>query len=169
MNVITIEFCAEDRARIDRLIEALERKSCDACVNGALSWAEQVAAVQKTAAENGFDPVQQKLAETLAKASGTAEASKNATPAPSEAQASPTTHPAADDLPWGENTPSPEPERAGPPHVDLADFQKALTLRCAESEATKAKVRELLHEYAAAASQVPPEKRAEVLERLAKL
>ena len=35
-NTITIELCAEDRARLDRLAEALERKSCDKCVTSAI-------------------------------------------------------------------------------------------------------------------------------------
>lgn len=138
MNVITIELCAEDRARLDRLAEALERKACDSCVASALTWAEQM------------------------KASGPAVAPVDAAPAPIEAEAPQNTHPVTDDLPLGDPEPAPAPP-------SLEEFQKALTLRCAESDATKAKVRALLHEYAAAASQVPPEKRAEVLERLAKL
>lgn len=36
MNNITIEFCPEDRARIDRLIAAMERKACEKCVESAL-------------------------------------------------------------------------------------------------------------------------------------
>ena len=31
MNKITIELCAEDRARLDRLTAALERKACESC------------------------------------------------------------------------------------------------------------------------------------------
>ena len=31
MNKIVIELCAEDRARLDRLAEALERKACEPC------------------------------------------------------------------------------------------------------------------------------------------
>lgn len=41
-NRITIELSAEDRARLDRLAEAMERKTCDQCVNSALQWQEQV-------------------------------------------------------------------------------------------------------------------------------
>lgn len=36
MNNITIEFCPEDRARIDRLIAAMENKACERCVENAL-------------------------------------------------------------------------------------------------------------------------------------
>lgn len=112
--------------------------------------------------QKGLDPIQQKLAETLEKAGAPSEAPKNAPDAPSEAPAAQTTHPVTDDLPWGDPAPAPVPVPS------LEEFQKALTLRCAESEATKAKVRALLHEYAEAASKVPEAKRAEVLERLAK-
>ena len=35
-NNITIELCAEDRARLDRLAEALERRACDKCVSTAV-------------------------------------------------------------------------------------------------------------------------------------
>lgn len=139
MNLITIELCAEDRARIDRLTEALERRSCDKCV-------QQVAGVMDDLAQKALgskpheeaDPLQQKLAETLAKVEAPV-----APPAPA---------------------PVPAPAVEVP---SLAEFQKALSLRCAESETTKVKVRALLHEYAEAASKVPEDKRAEVLARLA--
>lgn len=128
--VVEVELCAEDRARVDRLIAALEAAGSSAAP---------------------VDPLQQKLAETLAKV-----------------DAAPLVElPADQDLPWDDAAPSPDP--APVREVSLAEFQKALTLRCSESEATKAKVRGLLHEYAEAASKVPPEKRAEVLDRLAKL
>lgn len=162
MNVITIELCAEDRARLDRLAEALERKACDSCVASALTWAEQMKACQEAAKQSDLDPIQQKLADALANASGPADAPVASPQAPIVAEASPNTHPVTADLPGGDPTTAPAPP-------SLEEFQKALTLRCAESDATKAKVRALLNEYAAAASKVPPEKRAEVLERLAKL
>ena len=37
-NTITIELCAEDRARLDRLAEALERKACDKCVENVVEY-----------------------------------------------------------------------------------------------------------------------------------
>lgn len=37
-NYITIELCAEDRARLDRLAEALERRTCDKCVTTAIDY-----------------------------------------------------------------------------------------------------------------------------------
>ena len=65
-----------------------------------------------------------------------------------------------------DETPEPAPE-AKP--VSKAEFQKAIVLRCAESAATKAKVQDLVHKYAASVSAIPEEKRAEVLAELAKL
>lgn len=129
MNKITIELCAEDRARLDRLAEALERRTCDSCVRSALELAGAV------------PPAPIAAAETVA---------EQPAPAP---------------VPDPVKEPTPPPVR----EISLEEFQKTLTLRCAESEAMKANVRELLHEYAPAASKVPPEKRAEVLERLSKL
>ena len=38
-NRITIELCAEDRARLDRLAEAMERQTCDKCVTTAVDEA----------------------------------------------------------------------------------------------------------------------------------
>lgn len=134
MNCITIEFCAEDRARIDRLVAALERQ-CSACAEG-------IAPLLGLKAE-APDPVQQKLADVVAQISDPIKAEPETAPV--------------------EVAPPPAPV------VSLAEFQKALTLKCAESEETKAKVRALLHEYAEAASKVPEDKRAEVLDRLAKL
>jgi len=137
MNVITIELCAEDRARLDRLAEALERKACESCVATAMSLVKNTQA--PSAPPEPADPVLEKLADTLAKVED---------PAPA---------------------PAPAPVDPPPPTISLPEFQKALTLRCAESDATKAKVRALINEYAPAASQVPPEKFGEVLARLANL
>lgn len=46
MNNITIEFCPEDRARIDRLTAALENKACERCVENAL---EAISVAHETA------------------------------------------------------------------------------------------------------------------------
>lgn len=61
-------------------------------------------------------------------------------------------------------TPAPAVE---PP--SLADFQKAVALRCAQNPAVKPKVRELVNRYAESVSEIPPEKRTEFLDLLAKL
>lgn len=133
---ITLEFCAEDRARLDKLSAGL------ASLADALSAS---AYVQGVLAETGSAPAP--------------------APAPVEAAAAPAPYPPEIAVPW---EPAPEPA-AAPAPVSLAEFQKALTLRCAESAEMKARVRALLNEYASAASAVPEGKRAEVLARLAQL
>ena len=48
MNVITIELCAEDRARLDKIIEhlgSLRLPDCSACVAGVASYLEKAATV----------------------------------------------------------------------------------------------------------------------------
>ena len=55
-NTITLSFCAEDRARIDRLAEALERRACDQSIDATLKAMREIT-----------DPVQQKLAEAMAR------------------------------------------------------------------------------------------------------
>ncbi len=54
-NTITIELCAEDRARLDRLAEAMERKTCDKCVTTAIDYlkkdSDQIAPVQEDSVE----------------------------------------------------------------------------------------------------------------------
>ena len=41
-NFITIELCTEDRARVDKLIAALEQRTCDKCVKDAIEYASKV-------------------------------------------------------------------------------------------------------------------------------
>ncbi len=62
-NTITIELCAEDRARLDRLAEALERKACDKCVTAAIQLVknEQEPVVVETQTE--ITPVVEPLME----------------------------------------------------------------------------------------------------------
>ena len=67
-NNITIELCAEDRARLDRLTAALERRACDKCVATAMA---AMNAPQQPATP---DPVQKALAEALEQAETPAEA-----------------------------------------------------------------------------------------------
>lgn len=76
--------------------------------------------------------------------------------------AAPATAPEAP--PWTESTPPPAAE---PPA--LAEFQKAVAVRCAENPAVKPKVRELVNRYAASVSEIPEDKRLEFLAQLAAL
>ena len=64
--------------------------------------------------------------------------------------------------------PEPAPVPAVKP-VSLAEFQKAITLRCAESAKTKEAVRALVNQYATSVSDIPEDKRPEVLAKLAEI
>lgn len=116
-NTITIELCSEDRARIDRLTEALERRTTQ--VDDVLT--KKAEAQNPT---NEIDPVQTALAEALAKAEATVEAPKNAT---EEAEASTqATTPAEEEKPAEKADAQPEPEKT----VTHADV-KALYIKLA--------------------------------------
>lgn len=114
-NKIVIELCAEDRARLDAIIDGLQNRS-----------AAPVETLTTDFAASFPDP-------------------------------QPEPEPAPAEVP----TPAPVPS--------LAEFQKAITLRCAESAAVKTKVRELVNRFAPSVSEIPEEKRAEFLDLLSKL
>lgn len=114
-NKIVIELCAEDRARLDAIIDGLQNRS-----------AAPVETLTTDFAASFPDP------------------QPEPEPAPAEVPA-----------------PAPVPS--------LAEFQKAITLRCAESAAVKTKVRELVNRFAPSVSEIPEEKRAEFLDLLSKL
>lgn len=152
MNNITIELCAEDRARLDRLAEALERRTCDKCVAQAMAFVKS--------AENP-DPVQAKLAETLAKANNPTEAPKNATGA---AKAEPlTTTPQEEEQPKAEE-PTPTAPAKTVNHTDIRNLVVTLSNQGKKQEAVV-----IVREYAAKVSDVPEDKVAECYERLEKL
>lgn len=162
-NTITIaplELCAEDRARLDRLAEALERKNCDDCVKGALTWAENVQHTEP-------DPIQQKLAETMAKASDTAEAPK-ITREEAETSTPPTIQPE-------EGTPTeaePEPAEEAKPAVTLEQIQqKVVQLAASNGGVKKAAVREIISAYGTKVSDLKeqPDKWTEVWNKLTAL
>lgn len=75
--------------------------------------------------------------------------------------------PAEDPAPFDIPVPGPEAPAAEPP--SLAEFQNAVTLCCVKKPALKEKVRELVNRYAESVSEIPPEKRLEVLDLLAKI
>ena len=115
MNKITIEFCPEDRKRIDELI----------------AFAGLIASELKSR------------------------------PAPAPVVELPATTEADDP----EDAPAPAPEPEATP-VSLAEFQKAVTIVCAKGQKQKADAREIINQYAASVSEVPEDKRAEILAAL---
>lgn len=65
--------------------------------------------------------------------------------------------------------PTPEPAAPAAEPPSLADFQKAVAMRCASNPAIKPKVRELVNRFAESVSEIPADKRLEFLDLLAKL
>lgn len=157
-NIITIELCAEDRARLDRLAQAFEARTAQ--VENIL--AEKAITLQTPSTEP--DPIQQKLAETLAKAETPAEPPKKATEA-TTVETLPTEHPADEDLPWPEET---QPE----PTVTLEQIQqKVMQLAAGNGGAKKAKVRAIINTYGTKVSDLKdqPDKWTEVWKKLTAL
>lgn len=158
MNNIIIELCAEDRARLDRLAEALERRNCDPCVATALEIIDKAKRPES-------DPVQQKLAETLAKAETPAEPTKNATEE-AEAPTLPTT-PSEEEEPTAKEDAQAEPAE---PTVTLEQIQqKVVQLAAGNGGTKKAKVREIINAYAKKVSDLPEDKWSEVWGKLTAL
>lgn len=139
-NLITIELCAEDRARIDRLATALEALQpptihMDDPVQKAL--AEQVAKSTKAPTESPVEPAGEAKVETPATPQPEPEAAAVAEPAPvAEAKPVPTT-------------------------AELQ--QKVIAL---VNNGKKADVAAIIKSYAATVSGIPEDKRAEVLDKL---
>ena len=152
-NHITIELCAEDRARLDRLAEAMERKTCDKCVATAMEFAKL-----RVEAKPETDPVQKALAETLAKAEQTVEAPKNAT---EEAEPSTqTTAPLEEETPTQEE-PTPPPSARTVGRTELR--AKVIEL---SAKGLKEQVKEIVRAYAQTVTDVPEDKVTECYEKL---
>ncbi len=158
-NNITIELCAEDRARLDRLAEALERKAGDACVRSIADSLKDLIPKQALADQaTESDPVQKALAETLAKASDPVEAPKNAV---EEVETSTqTTTP-----PEEETTADEEPATApSAPTVDRDELKAKVIKLCAKG--LKEQTREIVKAYAETVRDVPEDKLAECYGKL---
>ena len=159
-NTIIIELCSEDRARLDRLAEALERKACDKCVATAMEFAK-LRMDPKPEHKTESDPIQQKLAETLAKANEAVEAPKNAV---EEAEVStPTTTPPEEEKPKAE-----EPATAPTaPTVDRAELKAKVIQLCAKG--LKEQARDIVRAYAQTVTDIPEDKLTECYEKLVAL
>lgn len=143
-NHITIELCAEDRARIDRLTVALETR---------VAQAEQIMA--DMAEDKKSDAVLEALktqtapTESPAEAAGATEAETPATPQP-EVEPATTAEPG----PVAEAKPAPTTQELQ---------QKVIAL---VNKGKKADVSAIVKSYAATVSGIPEDKRAEVMDKL---
>jgi hypothetical protein len=149
-NTITIELCAEDRARLDRLTAALEGKRCDNCVASALKWSEQL--------QRGEETPAQETTEAECPAENTTEAAEATTP--------PVTQP-EEEKPTEAEDVAVEPAK---PTVTLAQIQqKVVQLAAGFNGSKKAAVREIVNAYAKKVSDLPEDKWTEVWDKLTAL
>lgn len=153
-NTITIELCQEDRARLDRLAEALERKSCDKCTLAAMQYMQTVLSLAKEKP----DLVSQNLAESISKAQ---EYAKNA-PEAAEAPA-PTTAPPKEEKPTAGESAEPTAEKT----VGRADLRN-MAIKLSASD-KKERMKEIIRQYATKVSDVPEDKIAECYDKLVAL
>ena len=132
MNNIIIELCAEDRARLDNIIEALK----------GLAAGATEAPAKKEAAKK-------------------APAAKKETPAAAAEPEAPAAEPEAKpEVPWT------EPE-APAEVVTIAELQSKVVQLVGAGK--KDAAREIVTSYAKSVSEIPEDKRAEVLRRLKEL
>ena len=159
MNTITIELCAEDRARLDAILEALKAKNCDKCVASALEFKKAVQESPKEPQEATKDEAIQDINRKLKDALENTEAPAPTTTAP------------ADVAPWEAPSDNPfpdpvkaEPEPAPAPDVKLSDIQ-GLVVKLATT-GKKAEARDIVKAYAERVTEIPPEKYGEVFVKL---
>ena len=150
-NHITIELCEEDRARIDRLIAAVEKRTVQ--VESAL---EQRYSIKPE--EQKDDPLQKALADALDRASKTTESNAEAT----ETQ-TPTITPQTEEKPTREET---EPT-ATTKTVTRAEL--GAKVREMMTKGFKEQTKEIVRSYAPTVPEVPEDKVAECYARLVKL
>ena len=139
-NHITIELCAEDRARLDRLAEALE-KSCSV-----------------KAVEQKEDPVQKALADALDKASKATESHAEATE-----EQTPTITPQTEEKPTRE-----EPEPTAPIQT-VSRAELGAKVREMMTKGFKEQTKEIVKSYAPTVPAVPDDKVAECYAKLVAL
>lgn len=148
MNRITIELCAEDRARLDKLTAALEQTVI------------QMAGVPANIIKPEPDEVQQALAEVLTKA---------------ETTTAPTEEPAEVETPTEGEVPTEATETnetpVEEPKVTLEQIQQKVVQLCAAAPSKKAQVRAIItaHAPTVTALKDQPDKWDEVWKQLTAL
>lgn len=152
-NKITIELCEEDRARIDHLTTAIEKRITQ------IEQHRAERAVPETAEKE--DEVQKALAETIAKVEASAEAPKNA---PEEDKASTlATTPQEEEKPTGEEVAQPEPTKS----VSHADVKNLYIKLAAAGKRESAKA--IIMPISTTISGIPEDKLNEVYKKLVAL
>lgn len=138
MNTIIIELCPEDRARLDKILAALEnRPNCEGCVSSAIKAYDAVKEEAQTPATSAQEPAEAPKEESRPEAPATEETPTAAT----------------------------EQATAEAVTVPLADLQNLVVALARKG--LKDKVRDVVNEYGVErVSQIPEDKRAEAVEKL---
>lgn len=139
MNTITIELCAEDRARLDKILAALEQpRDCKGCVETVAKATDHIVEIM------------------------TPETPKNEPEKAEPVKAD--EHPAdVSTAPW---EPTEAPQEAEEP-IAVQELQKLVVDLCAKGK--KDQVREIVNAYAKKVSDIPEDKRNEVYAQLTAL
>lgn len=152
-NIITIELCAEDRARIDRLTKALEYRAV---------------AAEHHAAKAEPDDIQKALAEQVAKSTkATAEAPTQSPVEPAgeaKAETPATPQPEEEAAAVAEPDPKAEAVEEKKPAPTTAELQQKVIALV--NKGKKAAVAAIVKSYAATVSGIPEDKRAECMDKL---
>lgn len=157
-NKITIELCEEDRARIDRLIAAVEKQTVQ--VESALKQRYDIDTEKVK-----DDPVQKALAEVVARASNATENHEETT----ETQ-TPTTTTQAEEKPTGEeNEPTGEENEPTVPVKTVTRAELGAKVREMMTKGFKEQTKEIVKSYAPTVPEVPEDKVAECYAKLVKL
>lgn len=156
-NNITIELCAEDRARLDRLAVALEamqswnNRNCQACVEKVIEVAKT--GLKPAAPEEPKDELQERLASTIQEAAEFVGTDRTAISAETQESPAPTITPTTEDY--------------AAPNVDHAELRaKVIEL---SAKGLKEQTRDIIRSYAATVKDVPEDKLSECYEKLVAL
>lgn len=150
-NTITIELCAEDRARLDKLTAALE-----AHLPPVINFSAPTA---KTTEGKQLADKLEKVTEAAETATEDAEPAEATTPLPWEPAETP-----------AQPTEQPAPVKEAKPSVTKEQIQqKVIQLAAGFGGTKKAAVREIVNAYAAKVTDIPEDKWTEVWEKLTAL
>ena len=166
-NNITIELCAEDRARLDRLAAALEARqswdnsNCQACVEKVIEATKT--GLKPVAPEEPKDELQERLANTIKEAAEFVGADRTTTSAEPQESPAPTDTPKTEEKPTDEE----KTDTATAKKADHADV-KSLYIKLAANgkrEAAKA----IIMPVSTTISGIPEDKLQEIYEKLVAL
>lgn len=183
MNNITIEFCAEDRARLDKLIAALENATTTPKLTitklnegdpGYTPHEEKAPTQKKVSTAAEAVQAMKDFAEKTEKTAQDAQKAEAPTTAPQEEETPTATEDTASWDPinsFAQHGEKPEPKKEKPAVTLEQIQQKVMQLAVADGGAKKAKAREIISAYGAKVSDLKdqPEKWAEVWGKLTAL